>query len=97
MKKLIALFALIPILFLAGCAGISAGTVSSKQFVPEHKERYSTCVRVGKVPVCTPHTRTVSDKYYLHLQDGDQTGKVSVSSDTYEMYEVGDWYDADAR
>jgi hypothetical protein len=86
---------LLIILFI-GCARIDSGTVSSKEFVPAHKETYTTYTKVGDIKIPQQHTRDVPDKWFITFQavgedDKTRTRTVQVSKHDYDQYQIGDW------
>jgi hypothetical protein len=82
MKRIsVAAMAVIAVLLLAGC-GITAGTVVEK----EHQERRIYPTLVGKVVVM----HVDDEDWILHLQDGNDTGAVEVSRETFDSVRVGD-------
>lgn len=94
MKKLIALLA--SALLLVGCSYITSGTITAK----DHKDayRYSTmqCSMIRSNGTCGAFITTwhdVPEKWYFGLDDGENTGWVSVTQSTYEQFEVGDHFE----
>lgn len=85
-------------LLLAGCSSISAGTITDK----DHRESYyypqSYCSSYNSKGACTMHmTRMqyVAPKWSFSLKEGKETGWTYVTEDTYNRYEVGDYYNAE--
>lgn len=76
-----------------GCAGsIKSGTVTDKEYNPAYTSTIFT--RIGNVTV--PHNIHHSAKYEIKLsgeENGEKvTGWIYVSEETYNSYNIGDYY-----
>lgn len=78
---------------LVACSAIGAGTITAKVHEPANTYVTTSCVIVGKVPVCTPHTIIDDEDWRLDLREGDETGYVYVDAETFDAVEVGDYYE----
>lgn len=90
----VACIAFVVVLCAAGCSPISAGTITRKDFTPAHVNSWIWCHPVGKVTICQPMTTFVPDEWTFQLVEGEQTGWVDVTEDTFNRYEVGDFFEA---
>ncbi|QJD51766.1 hypothetical protein SEA_ASHTON_27 [Microbacterium phage Ashton] len=91
-NKLLALVA-IGLLTLTGCgSSISTGTITGKTHSPAYVVSTTICTPVGKTTVCTPSTQYYPESWHFSLVNGDEEGYVYVDVDTYDNYDVGDWY-----
>lgn len=80
-------------LILAGCSSIDRGTITAKVIEPAHTTVSTTCVPVGKVMVCTPHTIYDDEDFRFDIQLEDETGFVYVDENTFNQYDEGDFYE----
>ena len=103
MKNKVKIFLLILLVFIAlftltGCTtyGEKEGKVIDKRFTPTHIVYSYIPIHAGKVTTIMPISRTVKDKYEIKIQkEENETTKecwIEVSKETYEQYEVGDYY-----
>ena len=94
MKKIVAL--LVGTLLLVGCSSITSGTITAK----DHKDAYSyttpQCSMFRTNGTCAIYiyvNHDVPEKWYFGLDDGEDTGWVSVTEDTYNGFEIGDHFE----
>ena len=104
MKKLLATAALIAVLVLSACSAISSGYITKKNHTEGYyryeqycavytydEDGYGRCSLYGTRPVWVDPT------WSFEIQDQNDdyetvTGWVSVDEETYNSYEVGDYY-----
>lgn len=93
-----ALSAVVLGLLLAGCSSISAGTITDKG----HSEGYDyytfICGSYNSDGVCmvqVPIQQHQPPSWSFSLKDGKETGWTYVTEDTYNRYEIGDYYNAE--
>lgn len=104
-KKLIAVGALA--LMLAGCSSISSGYITDKTYTEPWTQQITQCwygmdypgmpnyLSKGSPYPCIPSGyRTVDHpaSWEFSLKEEDETGWADVSEDTYNSYEVGDYF-----
>lgn len=80
-------------LLLTACSSIDRGTITAKVIEPAHTTISSSCVPVGKVMVCTPHTIYDDEDFRFDIQLEDETGFVYVDENTFNQYDEGDFYE----
>ncbi|QNL30046.1 membrane protein [Microbacterium phage Quammi] len=85
-------FVALALLFTA-CSSIDRGTITAKVIEPAHTTVSTTCVPVGKVMVCTPHTIYDDEDFRFDIQLEDETGFVYVDEATFNQYDEGDFYE----
>lgn len=98
MKKLIALG--LGLLLLTGCSAINAGYITKKVAEPGNYVTTMSCTTIGEITTCTPIT-TYDDpdwRFYLvekadPLNKDRKTGWVYVTPETFDEYEVGDYFE----
>lgn len=95
---------LLLIVILSGCGNqITSGKVYKKRYVPAHEETNTTpiVISTGKTitTVLIPRTERIPDKWYITIrsetpnEDGKfEESMYSVSEETFNRYEVGDFY-----
>lgn len=76
----------VALLCLLGC--VNSGTVVDKQ----HLLAYTTTTFVMSGKVLVPITTYHPESWSIKVEDGGETGWVSVDETTYDEYEVGDYY-----
>lgn len=83
---LVAMLAVLILSVLTGC--VKKGVVVDKDYDPA----YTTYMvqTIGKSTTMQPIFH--GESWRLKLEDGDETGWVSVDETTYHEYEVGDYY-----
>lgn len=91
MKKTLTVL-LASILFLTGCSQISSGTITKKEHEPGNYYITTICNLVGKVTVCTPITQYDNEDWRFDIHEGDKDGFVYVTPETFDSYEVGDYF-----
>lgn len=79
-------------LVLTGCSSISAGTITNKVYEPGHYYSTMVCTPVGKVTVCNPINQYDDEDWRFDIREGDKDGFVYVTEDTFNQYEVGDYF-----
>jgi 5-keto 4-deoxyuronate isomerase len=89
MKKLLFLLLIFPFfLSLTSCTEeIREGYIIQKIYEPERTTTFY--IKVGRILV--PNHITTPEKYYLIIKNEDKTAKYTVSENTYNSYEVGDY------
>ena len=88
MKKII----LTLLLLLTACSKpLYEGTVIEKHFSKEHKLYQPIIINVNKQIQIIPRWITISDHWYIEIQNGDKKGFWDVSEDYYNSVEVGDY------
>lgn len=98
MKRLAALALVAAAVILAGCSSISAGTITNKVAEPGSYVTTQYCASYNKQGVCTvwmPQTTYDDPDWRFDIRDGDKSGWVYVSQDTFDRYEVGDYFALD--
>lgn len=88
-------FILLGAFSLAGCSAISAGTITSKDRTDGYYYTTRLCTAYSKNGTCTsyiPMQNYVSPTWKFNLSDEKNTGWVYVTEDTYNSYEVGDYF-----
>jgi hypothetical protein len=70
---------------------LRAGYVTDHWLVPAHTYTTTTCVNVGKVPVCTPHVHHVPTRYYVIIAHGGQSREVGLAHRNWEGTAEGRW------
>lgn len=89
-RKLVALAALA--LLLTGCSSsISSGTITAKVHEPGHYYSSQVCNLIGKVMVCTPITSYDDEDWRFDIVDGEKTGYIYVTKESFDKFEVGDY------
>lgn len=103
-KVLLFVATAIVLMLLAACAGApDSGKVTDKNFTDEVEWTERVCAKYQKKKTGTSTTKQVCVKwknveretdeiYELHLDDGEDSGWVSVSEEDYNEYAVGDQY-----
>lgn len=95
MKRLAALALVAAALFLTACSSIDEGTITQKASEPGYYVSSQTCVAYNKEGVCSqwmPTTTYYPPTWRFDIRQGDDKGWVYVSEDTYNDYEVGDYF-----
>lgn len=98
MKRLAALAFVVGTLILAGCSSISAGTITNKVAEPGMYTTTQSCAGYNKDGACSvwvPITSYDDPDWRFDIQEGDDRGWVYVSQDTFDRYEVGDYFAVD--
>lgn len=73
---------------LVGCSSISAGTITGK----EHEPRRTYFCSVKPLIFCTD-----DEDWRFNIADGEKDGYVYVSPETFDRYNVGDYFEENAR
>jgi hypothetical protein len=81
------------ILALAGCSGIKAGVITEKKYEESREYTVPLCTQSGKVLICIPQHRTDDEDWYVGIVQGEDSNWISVTQETYDSYEVGDYID----
>lgn len=92
-RKLLAIAA--AVLLLSGCSSISSGYVTKKAHEPAYTYSQMICSGYSSKGYCTiwvPIIHNVPDHWRLDLKNGDKTGWVYVSPQTFNDIKVGDVY-----
>ena len=93
--------ALVCTLLLSACAEhITEGTIYDKKFTPAHTSTYiipqSMYINGHVTIINIHHTSYEDDKYVLYISnmvdEERRTNSFEVSKDTYDAYEIGDWF-----
>jgi hypothetical protein len=98
--RLIVALVVVLALVVVGCGGIESGTVEKKSYEPENTYFMMLPIQTGQIcsgnpSICTPIMSMFpfwihdDEDYVLHLRDGEKTGKVTVSQQTYEATAIG--------
>jgi hypothetical protein len=100
-RAAIAVVAAAVVFVLSGCAPaeyvspISTGTVARKDYFPAHTEERRKCSMIGKIMHCTNYDVDVAAAWQFVIYDAENpsvSGKVPVTEETYNAYEMGDLY-----
>ncbi len=82
---------------LAACgSSIQSGRITGKVYEEPYSWIQMVCVSYDKNSICTvqvPVTHEEPAHYRFNLEDGDKTGYVYVSPETFENHQTGDWVD----
>jgi hypothetical protein len=92
------LFLLLAGLLITACdPPISQGIVTSKTFTPAYSELVPTCYAYGinGCQIWGVTSEFYPDEWTLSLRYRNQTGDIDVNQDTYNQYQVGDYYPRD--
>ena len=91
-------------LVLASCSTVSSGRITEKTHSDPSEYTYyiDHCVSYREDGTCSvnvpmPRTQQVPEKWGFDLVNGDEEGSVSVSEDTWNRYDVGDYYEKGGR
>lgn len=98
MKRLSAVGLIALALLLSACSSISSGIITDKVSEPGHYWTTQQCVSYNAKGVCTvwmPQTHYDDPDWRFDIRDGDKSGWVYVSEDTFNRYEVGDYFSSD--
>jgi hypothetical protein len=79
------------VLAVVGCAPES-GEVVGRDYSPAWMSTTTQCTTSGRVQVCSPQVIHYPESWNLRLDDGQDTGWVSVTDDEYDRCHVGDHY-----
>ena len=89
---------------LTGCSPISEGRITQKTHEEAYDSTYYTyqCISRHSDGTCSvnmpiPHTQHYPEEWGFDLTDGEQNGWVDVSEDTWNRYDVGDYYEKGGR
>lgn len=99
LRKVTAVAMIALVALLASCSSIDRGTITNK----DHREGYyyttytQQCTAYDKNGICTsyipiPHQNYQQPTWRFDIRLEDENGWVYVSEDTYNNYEVGDFY-----
>ncbi len=72
--------------------GPATGVVEAKRFTPAHTDWITQCQLVGKVTVCHPQPIYYADHWELRLKNRGDDGWRDVDQDTYDRWQVGQFY-----
>ena len=99
-KTLLIIIALLGMFMLSGCGPqINSGTVTSKNFIPEHEEDEPD-MYIGDVYI-PGGTYTVPDKWYVTFGRNDESDRwrtrtIQVTESEYDSYQEGDYIELEA-
>lgn len=79
----IVLASIVVIFFAVSCAP-NQGTIQKKEYRPARIQSTWT----GKMATTTYH----QDRYYFILCNVDDCGRIAVTKEEYELYELGQWF-----
>lgn len=99
MKRLAALVLVASALLLSACSSINAGTITNKVAEPGMYMTTQSCAMYNKDGICSswvPITTYDDPDWRFDIRDGDDSGWVYVSQDTFDTYEIGDYYDPES-
>lgn len=89
---------------LTACSPISEGRITEKTHAEAYDSTYYTyqCMSYREDGTCAmdipiPHTQRIPEKWGFDLSTGDKEGWVTVSEDTWNRYDVGDYYEKGGR
>lgn len=82
---------------LVGCSPIRSGVITAKEFEPSRSYITTQCHLVGKVTHCTPITNYDDEDWRFDIKSEKDEGYVYVTPEEFEQYEVGDYYDGEAK
>jgi hypothetical protein len=85
----------IMLLAATACSSIESGRVTGKNYEPAYSYITMQCMSYNKDGICTmnmPMTHWVAEAWYLDLDNGEDTGTVSVNEAEYNKYSVGQQY-----
>lgn len=98
MKRLAAVALLVGALLLTACSSISSGTITNKVAEPGMYTTTQSCAGYNKDGACSvwvPITSYDDPDWRFDIREGDDSGWVYVSQDTFDRYEVGDYFALD--
>ncbi|AYD86165.1 hypothetical protein SEA_BURRO_22 [Microbacterium phage Burro] len=99
--KVKALTLVVLLLVLTGCSAISQGYVTNKHYSPAYYTYNQVCVsydtKTGMCKTYMPQQQYHPANWRLDLAYDDETGWVNVSENTFDEYEVGDFYPKGVR
>jgi len=88
--------AVLTALAIVGCGGeLRHGVVESKEYRPSHSTIMLIPHTVGKTTVLQPMPYYIPEAHYLHLRNGDQTGRVKISKAIWDKFSVGEFFSFD--
>lgn len=76
---------------LVGCSSIDSGTITAKVEEPGHYITTMSCSGT-KVRTCVPITTYDTPDWRFDIREGEDTGWVYVTPETFDNYAVGDYY-----
>lgn len=80
-------------LALTGCSALSSGEITRKTYEEGHWGSIIICRTTGKVTNCFPQPVYDDPDWRFELREGEKTGWVHVTEDTFNAYEVGDYFE----
>jgi uncharacterized protein YceK len=95
MKRFLLLI-IVAIFMLSGCSSIGSGLITQKTNYPAHYNPVLYCAAYGVKGTCSVWiTRQdyIPESWKFDIKDQKNTGWVYVNKQTYNDYEVGDYYE----
>lgn len=85
-------------LILTGCSSINSGTITGKGHSDATQIPVSYCLGYNSKGICTGYGLRYDyypERWWFDLKQDDEKGYVNVYEDTWNSYEVGDYFDAE--
>lgn len=95
LRKVIAVSLIALVILLSACSSIERGTITSKVAEPGMYMTQQSCAGYNKQGVCTvwvPITTYDDPDWRFDIRNENQTGWVYVTEETFNQYEVGDFF-----